>query len=416
MGTSRWGSELILYLVALFLPIRWLPSIHPDIIYYLFKFLLLLFISIEAIHVIYERKYHILQPWFGVFSIFILIGVLSLTRFASISIMLNILFLVSVANFSYRDNKVARILHFFVVWMTVLSLYSLIITYTPIDGFSLNIPLESEYRSPVERFPGEYIELNSFGFYGTRGIYTLTSISFIFSVIYCVIHRSSKYGIMSLILGAEIINIIYLTGSGRAALVLPIFLVITIVMREKKFIEFLPVVVFSPLILWTTLYIGLEYISPKYIISNLNKFMSNRLFLYLDSITVLISNKQSLVGWGWSPWGNYALSEVGIYDSRTYGETLTRSHNFLFEFMIQYGLLAGIIFLTALFRIARKTSHTIYNTSDSTKLAASIVVLGILFTGLSVGGKVGPFSVESRSNVFWWMTLGYLIGSSAKDN
>jgi hypothetical protein len=299
--------------------------------------------------------------------------------------------------------------------MAALSLFSIIITYTSLDGFNIGIPLNSAYINPVERWPGPYIKINSFGFFGQRGVYTLTSISSVYAIIYSLVYRSRVYTIMSLILGAQLVNIVYLTGSGRSGFVIIVFLLISLVARQLFTYRTIIFITFSPIMLWTCLYTGIYHDDPQGLILKLNDFMSNRLALYFDSITILTSNPKSLVGWGLNPWDDYTLSEVGVQSSiGTYGTRLTRPHNFFLEFTLQYGSLFGMMFLISLIKIGKKVSCLLKCSKDPTKLATSVVVLGVIFTGLSVGGKMGPFSVEGGSNEFWWIALGYLFGNSYK--
>ena len=411
MDMSQRSSEVLLYLIAIFLPIQWLPSINPDLIYYLFKILLVLFVFVEFLRVIQNGQYAVLTSWSIVFAVFLFIGVLALSRFVFLSIILNIMFFMSVVNFVYEGGKIKPIILFFIFWMTLLSLFSLIVTYSPLSGFKLGTPLHPGYRSPIERWPGSNIEMNSFGFFGTRSIYTLTSISFVFAMVYSLTTRSIKYWLMSTVLIAQIVNIIYLTGSGRAGLVLPFFLVASILLKKFRVSKLLPVLVVSPIFIWVIIWIYKGYIGFGDLLSTLNEFMTGRLLLYLEAITVLVSNPQSLIGWGLSPWDNYTLIELGVTPtgSRT---ILTRPHNFFLEFSLEYGLIAGILLIITLIICLKKVSHILRETKDPTKMAAVIVVAGIIFTGLSVGGKMGPFSVEGRANIFWWTALAYLIGSS----
>jgi hypothetical protein len=220
---------------------------------------------------------------------------------------------------------------------------------------------------------------------------------------------------MSSVLGIQLINIIYLTGSGRAGLVLPIFLMIVVSLKRLSYTKLVPIIVFTPLLLWLLVYSYKLYAGTGVVLLTINELMSNRLAIYLDSITVLISNSQSVIGWGVSPWGDYTLADVSVTNSiGTYGENLIRSHNFFFEFAIQYGIIAGVALLTSVFITVKKLSHSLRRENDPTKLATTVVVLGVIFTGLLVGGKMGPFSIEGRANIFWWIALAYLIGSSSK--
>lgn len=417
MMTIRQGSTVTLYLIAILLPIRWLPYLDPSILYYSLRLLLISFLIFEGLNMTKESEYMIASHWVMVCIGIFVIGLISFVRFSYLSNFLYVLFMLMLINYTRSKNNVRYIFMIFTVWTTILSLFSLIVTYTPVSGFTLSEPINSGYKNPVSRWPDKPIQINSFGFFGNRGIYTLTSISFVFATVYWLVDKSYKYLIMSAILGSQLLSIIYLTDSGRSGLVLPMFLLIIIIFRKLSLTRWTPLIVFSPIIFWVMTYTLHLYRDITSILLILNDFMSDRVALYMDSIAILHKNHQALVGWGLDPWEQYTLSELNVQSSiGRYGELLTRSHNFLLEFMIQYGLLTGIFFLSILFTAVYKMSHEIKKTSDPTKLSVAIIVTGIIFVGLSIGGKSGPFSVGTRSNIFWWMSIGYLIGDSVEEN
>ena len=418
MMTIRQGSTVSLYLIAILLPIRWLPYLDPSILYYSIRLLLILFLIFEGLNMTKESEYMISSHWVIVCIGIFIVGLISFVRFSYISKFLFVLFMLMLINYTRSKKNVGYIFMVFTVWMTILSLFSLIVTYTPVSGFTLSEPISSGYHNPVSRWPDKPIQINSFGFFGSRGIYTLTSISYVFATVYWMVDKSYKYLIMNAILGSQLLSIIYLTNSGRSGLVLPMFLLIIISFRRLSLTRWTPLIVFSPIIFWVIVYILHLYSDITSILVMLNNFMSDRVALYMDAIAILHNNHQALVGWGLDPWDEYTVSELNVQQSSIgrYGELLTRPHNFLLEFMIQYGLLTGILFLSILSTAVYKISHEIRKTNDPTKLSVAIIVTGIIFVGLSIGGKSGPFSVGTRSNIFWWISVGYIIGDSVEEN
>jgi hypothetical protein len=371
---------------------------------------MILFIILEISHMIWSNKMEL--PWPKLFISSVLIG-LSVFIHGFLTHALIIAFGCTTVFYFHRNRKSADLIfHTFTIWITILTSYSLIITFSPLAGFEPTSPLFSGYTSPAERFSHPFIKQNSFGFFGERGVYGLTSIALIFSIIYSHKTQSKIYYLSSILLFTQLINIYWLTGSGRAGFVLPLFFIIVLGIKKYLTESLIPLVVFSPLITWIGLFTLKDVSALTPIIETLNTIMSNRLALYLDTIQILISNSQSIVGWGPTPWGDYSHAELGIKSSiGTYGQVLTRPHNFLFEVLIQYGLMVGFLLIYVCWQITKETVKEVREPTSSTQFALVIVLAGTIFTGIFVGGKVGPYPVNDAQMILWWIGFGAFLPS-----
>jgi hypothetical protein len=378
------------------------------------KVLLIIFIIVQIITLLTTIQIEI--PWLSMVVTSSVLCLIVLT-YGNLTRALIIGFGVS-TTFHFHRNKelVGGIFRFFTIWMTILSIYSLLITISPISGFTLAGDLHPGYVNPVEKYPGEYIQENSFGFYGVRDVYTLTSVAFVFTVIYSWMKNSRWYYLAGLILFLQLTNIYWLTGSGRAGFVLPLFLGIIALVKLTSMKKWIPIIIFSPLILWILIFTFRHIPTVERYSLYLDEFMSHRLSMYTDSIQILISNPRSLIGWGPAPWGEYTLIELGVESSiNSYGKYLKRPHNFAFAFSIQYGLLSGLMLVHLCWNIARSSTSQIHRSTSATHLAILVFLSGSIFTGLAVGGKIGPYPINTPDMILWWMGYGVFISNASND-
>lgn len=402
---------IILQILIVLTTIRWIPGVHPRSIRNVWKVLMVLFILYQTYAQLRDHK--IVLPWIYLLSAAVLVG-LGIFAYGFLTDSLIIAFgCVTVIYFYQNKNSLKIIFHTFTIWLTIVTLYSLIITFTPLSGFDMAFPLYDGYVSPEVRFSNSSIELNSFGFFGERGIYSITSVGLILSYVYYVklnSKLSKLYLLSSYILFTQLITIYWLTGSGRAGFVLPIFFVIVMLLQKTSNESILPLVVFSPLFLWTGLYLIKDYQTVRPLLESLNNLISNRIALYFDSIQLLTSNLQSFFGWGPNPWGEYTRAEMEITNSiGSPRSMLTRPHNFLFEFMIQYGILLGCFLIYICWTVSRGTIQEIRQPTSPTRFALGVILTGTIFTGLAVGGKIGPYPINTPQMIFWWIAFGGFV-------
>lgn len=408
------STDVILYLILFTLPIRWVPGIpqlQPLCIPIFLHLMMASYCVIVLIKIFLMKTIKISNIKLYFSSIILSFILISYSEFSSALILL---FGISVGyDISLTNKEVSKYIDFFVIWITLLSAFSLLVTFSPYQWFELNVPLYENYRDPLTYFDHPRLKYNSFGFYGKRDIYVLTSIALIFSIFFMVVKSIKLYLTCSTILLAQLINIFYLTGSGRSAFVLPLFVLIVIIVVKLNFIRLIPYLVLSPLILWIILFLLKTHQYTQRILSLINEFTSNRAYLYIDSLQIIFTSSKSIFGLGPQPWGNIYLSELGIQNTFTPIESkLIRPHNFLLEFTLEFGIISGFLLLYICIVIANK-SISIFSQEQFANSQFSILAFltGSIFVGLLIGGKSGPYSVNYEIMILWWLCFGTLIAS-----
>lgn len=405
-------STVFLYLILFFLPLRWLPGIKPIYLSSLVTLLLVGFITTQVFSVM--RAEELTLAYIPLIVIALVLASVHLVNLYLTPFLIIISGVVSVFYFSSDSVHETRMFKFFTLWMTILSLYSLLVTYTAFSGFELSGAFYSGTfagYSPTARWNHPNIVDNSFGFYGARSIYVLTEIAAVFAAVYAWKLRSVIFALSGAILMSQIFNIIRLTGSGRAGLMLPMVVIVMLVVKEK----FIPYLVLSPLVAWILLVAFKNPVVQNPIFVEINEFTSGRIALYMDSVQVLINSDQALMGLGPNPWEEFTYAELGVTDQVYRFSNLTRPHNFALEFFIEYGLLVGGLLMYLCWGIARGAVDEIRQITTPTRFAVTIVLIGSIFVGIAVGGKVGPFPVNDGTMILWWLGLGYVIGTVQPD-
>jgi hypothetical protein len=398
---------ILLYSVVLLTPIRWLPGVEPGILTNLIKVFMIGFLSLEGFVILRNESLEI--PVTSVVATAVVLAIITL-YYRNFTPTLIVLFGIStVFYFQKWPRTVSGLFKAFVIWMTILSAYSIIITYTQLTGFEISGPLHSSYISPTERFGNPNITQNSFGFFGARNIYVLTEMGFVFATVYAWKFKNGLFLICSVVLGTQLLSIINLTGSGRAGLALPAFLFIIILIKTVKLEDVIPLLVVSPLIFWVLVFSIKGSIIQTQYFQSFNQFMSNRPLLYMDSIQVIISDSRSLFGWGPSPWGEYSHFDL-TGEQPLHKRMLSRPHNFILGYIIQYGILSGIALMYLCWRVAKVTVQRIRDRDNPTLLAATITMIGSIFVGMAIGGKIGPYAINDAQMIIWWVTFGSTIG------
>jgi hypothetical protein len=408
-------SKILLYLTVLFIPINWLPAIDPQIIRYATYIALLLFIILQILDILVSANIKIPYPSVTITSILITLAVIA---YGDIPRALIMGFGISTIFYFYRNQTdIQRIFHLFTIWIIILSVYSLFITFGPFSGFEISAPLNPTYNNPVDRWPGAYMHQNSFGFYAGRGVYTLTSVGFIFSTIYAYSHKSIGYFIGSSILIAQLINIYWLTGSGRAGFLLPLFLVLVAIFKRNGYEKTIPIIVISPIIIWPLVYLFKDFNAINQYIDYMNGVTSGRVRLYFDAVNILTSNPQALIGWGPKPWSEYTMVEMGVGSSFFSSENhFTRPHNFAFEFFVSYGLIIGSLLMYVCWNIAKGIVQQIQQSVSSTQQGIVVFLSGAILIGMAVGGKIGPFPINLPPMLLWWIGFGSFVSHITHNN
>jgi hypothetical protein len=399
---------VILQLLVVLIPIRWLPGVHPRIIQNTWKSLMIIFILSQTYTQLRKRK--LAFPWPLLLIISSIIGLGILAHGFLTDALIVAFGCVTAVYFYQNEHDIKIVYHSFLLWLTILTSYSLLVTFTPIPGFEMTFSLYNGYTSPVERFANPYININSFGFFGERGVYSITSMGFIVSLIYSIYFNSKLYYMSSFVLFAQLITIYWLTGSGRSGFIIPLFFILIVTLKITSTESMIPVVTISPLIIWTGMYSVRDYHIIRPILSGINDFMSNRPSLYFDSIQLLMNNPRSIIGWGPNPWGEYTRAELGVTVTLgDRGKYLVRPHNFLFEFLIQYGILLGTMLFYVCWRISASIVKEVRQPSSPTRFALAIILTSTVFTGILVGGKVGPYPINTPQMILWWMSFGAFV-------
>jgi len=366
------------------------------------------FVLLQVGKVLYNG--HISVPWPSVVFSGIVVGIWILSYGYLTKALIISFGISSIVYFSQNRGAIKTTFSIFTLSLIIVSLYSLIVTFTPISGFEINGLLYTGYKNPVDRFHHPRILQNSFGFYGGRGIYVLISIAFVFSATLAMRESSKLHLLGSIILSTQLINIWWLTGSGRAGLLLPAFLLVILFTNWAGAEDLIPVIVFSPLIFWIIIYIAHFYINIATFIDILDNITSYRLSIYFESIEVIINNRRSLIGWGPAPWGEYSLIDLGAEPrSRVHGPELTRPHNTIFEFIIQYGIAAGSLLIYICWQMVYIAAKEAENPTSAIYLSLAVVLAGTIFVGLAVGGKTGPYSINNEAMIIWWLGLGAIV-------
>lgn len=403
-------DSIILYLLVGLLSIRWFPGVGPSVFINFQKILMIIFITIQIIKVVSSG--HIFVPWPSVTFAGVIVAMWILAYAYFTKALIVAFGISSIVYFIQNNRRIKTIFGIFTISMISVSLYSLIVTFTPLSGFEISAPIFSGYTNPADLFSHPRIQQNSFGFYGERGIYTLVSIAFVFSSIFAIRGSSKLYSLGAVVLVIQLINIWWLTGSSRAGFVLPIFMFVILVTRRVGLENLVPIFVFSPLIFWISLFIADVYVNINAIVATLDEFTSGRLSIYFESIEAIINNYRSLIGWGPGPWGEYLLSDLGVEPrSEIDDPRLTRPHNTLLEFLLQYGLIVGSLLVYICWQVAKKAAQEAKNPTSPSHFSLVIVLAGSFFVGIAVGGKTGPYTITDEVMIIWWLGLGALIGS-----
>ena len=409
---------LILIFNVIQLPIRWLPVISdPLILVYTQALTMFLFIVFYIGRTFIYNSLSIPFPKVIFSSVLIMMPILVAQ---DVMMILSILFGIMCMMFFYQNpNYVKYVFIVNAIWISAISLFALLVTYTPISGYDLPGPLRISYVNPLDRWDHPSIRQNTFGFFASRSIYTIISMTFVFTATYSWfsdnIIKSTSYLVMSSVLLVHLYTIYSLTGSGRAGFIIPIFFFFIFALKKFNLEGIIPLLVISPVILWIVIYVLKNLFNIEQYLIYLDDFLSHRLSIYLDILDILTGNSRSLIGWGKAPWGEYSLSELGVHQSLTrYDSMLARPHNFLFEYTIEYGIIFGIVLLNLCVNISKTAVKEIYQPTSSTRFAIVVMILGSIFTGLAVGGKTGPYAVNYPQAALWWISLGGFIGLLSK--
>ncbi|MBO4248884.1 hypothetical protein IL252_13765 [Halomicrobium sp. IBSBa] len=406
-------SMIVLCLLALSYPILWLPGIHPSLVGTLKTGLLLLYVGLRGFVHLRTHKVEIIWPSVSIAFAAVLFTLVAYWYKTHILILV---FGYACALHVYRRPEIAkRIVHLFTIWMTLLSVYAMLVHYMPIPGFEPIVYPGTPHETFVERFGNPNLVPNSFGFYNGNATPVPVSIAFVFSIAYA--RKSSYYYLPTLILLTYLFVLVDITGGhGRVGLVLPVFVLIVLLLEKLRLEQLLPVAVFSPLFLWIGIFIMTTVWEPVGFVYWLDDFMSSRISLYMDSIRVLLRNSWAPIGIGPAPWGEYTYAELGVGVETAplsfYDPKLTRSHNLAFEYLIEYGFVSGGMLFYLCWKLSSKTADLLCDDSP-TLWGVSIVVVGSVFGGVTAG-QLGPFPTMDPSMIFWWLCFGVFIGLVAK--
>lgn len=404
-------SDLLLLVLVLLYPFFWLPYITPSVMWTLKQLLLISYIGLRLLKILDTGKLNIVPN--SITIPLLIVPVVGILQFGPLPNIYFILFSFFVIDHFYQSHeKLKNILYLFIIWFTLHSLYALVITYSPIAGFEPVV--YTGPRSYAELFNQPDLRANSFAFYHRDFMTVPAAFALILSVSLFFRGGDKKMisAMCSVILFLQMVNIVHVTGgSGRAGFVLIVFALIVCLLIQVSRLYLLPCIVISPLLLWFSIYLYIQYtLIPSYLLE-LNAFMSNRLFLYLDSIDVILSNvRHSLIfGLGPNPWGDYTLEQLNT--NPQYGvlfdPVLTRPHNFLLNIFITSGVFVGSVIIYWCIELSRVgkgviASHPPFDTG------VTIALVGSIFVGISVG-KMGPFATLTNDMFLWWLCYSYFV-------
>lgn len=415
LSTAEHSSTIVLCLLALSYPVLWLPGIHPALVGTLKTGLLLLYVGLRGFVHLRTQKVEIIWPSVSIAFAAVLF---TLVAYWYKTHSLILVFGYACALHVYRRQGMAKqIIHLFTIWMTLLSVYALLVHYTPVPGFEPVAYPGAPHETFVERFGNPNLLPNSFGFYNGNATPVPVSIAFVFSIAYA--RKSSYYYVPALILLTYLFVLVDITGGhGRVGFVLPVFVLTVVLLKKLRLEQLLPVAVFSPLFLWIGIFIMISVSEPNGFVYWLDDFTSRRVSLYMDSIRVLLRNSWSPVGIGPTAWDEYTYAELGVGAETAplsfYDPKLTRSHNLAFEYVIEYGLVSGGMLFYLCWKLSSKTADLLRDASP-TLWGVSIVLVGSVFGGVAVG-QLGPFPTIDSSMIFWWLCFGVFMGIVVREN